>query len=406
MQLKHLSLTNYRVFARLDTDVPDRILLLVGGNAQGKTSLLEAIYFLATFTSFQAQQDRQLIRFLAQEDDLAVGRIVADVDRAGKMGRMEIRLILEKNHNGNGRFRKEILVDGVKKSIQEALGVFTAVIFLPQMTRIIEDGPDERRRFLNLVISQAHPAYAANLSEYAQVVSQRNALLKQINERNGDVLQLDFWDEMLAQRGAVLIRARIQAIQALEEFATRIHHQLTGTREILRLEYQPAFDPLTSSSGDQYRLPMQASQSRSEFSETEIQSGFMKQLRLLRNEEIARGITTIGPHRDEMRVLANGIDLGVYGSRGQIRTAILSLKMAEVNWLQAQTGDWPVLLLDEIMAELDGNRRADLMNYIQQFEQVFLSTTDLDAFSKDFVGSNTVWQVKEGILGVPENSIP
>lgn len=315
MHLKHLSLTNYRVFSRLDLDVPDRILLLVGGNAQGKTSLLEAIFFLAAFTSFQVQQDRQLISFLVQQDDLAVSRIVADIDRDGKQRRIEVRLILEKNHNGNARFRKEILIDGVKKNIQDALGSFTAVIFLPQMTRIIEGGPEERRRFLNLVSSQAVTGFAAGLSEYAQVVSQRNALLKQINERSGDLGQLDFWDDLLSQRGAAIIRSRISAIKALETLATRIHHQLTGASEVLRLDYQPSFDPLSSSS-DQYRLPLESSASRDSFSEEEIRQRFSQQLKRLRTEEIARGVTTIGPHRDEMRIIANGIDLGDYGSRG------------------------------------------------------------------------------------------
>jgi DNA replication and repair protein RecF len=403
MYLKHLSLTNYRAFARLDLDVPKGTLLIVGGNAQGKTSLLESVFFLATFTSFQASQDRQLISFLAQDESLAVCRIVADIERGGNSTRIEARLILEKNQNGNARFRKEILVDGVKKSIQEALGYFTAVIFLPQMTRIIEDGPEERRKFLNLVLSQAVPGYAATLSEYAQVVSQRNALLKLIHERSTDLQQLDFWDEMLAERGAVLIHARRHAIKAIEGFATRIHHQLTNTREILRLEYQPAYNPFVQS-GDQYRLPMQAEAEQSDISQDEIQSGFVKQLRAIRSDEIARGVTTIGPHRDEMRVLSNGVDLGVYGSRGQIRTALLSLKMAEVNWLYEKTGQWPVLLLDEIMAELDAQRRTDLMSYIQQFEQVFVSTTDLDTFSTEFVTGNTVWRVQQGIIRLPENT--
>jgi len=401
MHLTHLSLTNYRAFTRLDMEIPRRLLVLVGGNAQGKTSILEAIYFLATFTSFQAQHERQLVNYFTADESLAVGRIVAEIERGGRQHRIEVRLILEKNFNGQARFRKEVLLDGAKKPIQDALGVFNAVIFLPQMTRIIEDGPEERRRFLNLFIAQAQPGYGGLLSEYAQVVTQRNALLKQISERNSDTAQLDYWDELLVQRGSGIIAARIQAVCELEKYSTSIHNQLTHTSEVLRLEYLPSFDPLIKP-GCQFHLPMDSQSARLALSKGEIQNGFMEQLHTVRGEEIARGVTTLGPHRDELRVLANGIDLGVYGSRGQIRTALLSLKLGEVSWLQHKTGQLPVLLLDEIMAELDQQRRTDLMNYIQEYEQVFLSTTDLDLFSQEFIEKNRVWEVRNGIVRVSD----
>ena len=151
MHLTHLSLTDYRAFTRLDMDVPRRVLVLVGANAQGKTSVLEAIYYLATFNSFHTHTDRQLINFLACEHMPSVGRIVAHFQRGDRLQRLEVRLILESSSNG-GRFRREILLDGVKRNATEVLGTFTAVIFLPQMTRIIEGEPDERRRYLNLAL--------------------------------------------------------------------------------------------------------------------------------------------------------------------------------------------------------------------------------------------------------------
>src|SRR5512138_5306 len=155
MYLTRLSLTNFRAFARLDMDVPRRTLLLVGDNAQGKTTILEAIYYLATYTSFHAQNDRQLINFVAGREPLAVGRLVAEYRRADRQHQMEVRLIQESSGtNGSTRLRKEILLDGVKRSVHEAIGSFTSVIFLPQMTRIIEGGPDERRRYLNLALAQ------------------------------------------------------------------------------------------------------------------------------------------------------------------------------------------------------------------------------------------------------------
>lgn len=398
MYLTHLSLTNFRAFTRLDMDVPRRLLLLEGDNAQGKTSLLEAVYYLATFTSFQAQNDRQLINFEASGEPLAVTRTVADYQRNGSSHRIETRVILDASGTNGSRLRKEILIDGVKRPVHEALGNFNAVIFLPHMTRIIEDGPEERRRYLNLALSQAVPGYALALSEYNQALSQRNALLKQLAERSGgDADQLSYWDELLAQRGAGLIYARIQAIEELEQQAARIHRRLTHSSEILRMVYQPAYDPLPKQEG-QYALPIQTPAYRTGISRDQIQQGFMKKLMASRAEEIARGVTTIGPHRDEVRFLANGIDLGDFGSRGQVRTALLALKLAEVGWLKERTGQWPVLLLDEILAELDMQRRADLQEYLRECEQVLMTTTDLKLFSPEFVGASTVWKIQAGCV--------
>jgi DNA replication and repair protein RecF len=401
MYLKHISLTNYRAFSRLDMELPRRILLLVGDNAQGKTSFMEAIYYLATFTSFQAQYDRQLISFMVNQEDLAVARIVADYERGDRMHRMEVRLIQENNHAGNGRFRKEILLDGVKKTAYEAIGHFNAVIFMPQMTRIIEGSPDDRRRYLNLFISQASPQYATQLSEYNQILSQRNALLKQLAERRSDTEQLVYWDELLVSRGAELILARIQAINEIEQLAVRIHNRLTNSKEILRLVYCPSYDPYPQPEG-QFALPMQTQVTRQGISLQQIQKGFARSLETLHDEEIFRGVTTIGPHRDELRFLGNGIDLGDFGSRGQIRTTLLSLKLAEVEWLKEKTSFWPVLLLDEMMAELDQQRRLDLMDYLEECEQVILTTTDLDLFSNQFVQKNSTWYLKAGMVSTEQ----
>jgi DNA replication and repair protein RecF len=395
MHLTHLSLTDYRAFTRLDMDVPRRVLVLVGANAQGKTSVLEAIYYLATFNSFHTHTDRQLINFLACDRNPAVARIVASFQRGERLHRMEVRLIIENGMNGGGRFRREILLDGVKRSANEALGVFNAVIFLPQMTRIIDGEPDERRRYLNLALAQAVPGYALALSEYEKALSQRNALLRQLAENAGDPGQLRTWDELLAERGAVIIQARIGAVQEMERLAARLHHRLTHSQEILRVIYQPAFDPLPQPSG-QFALPIQTSVQRGGLSKEQIRLGFLQRLETLRGEEIQRGVTTIGPHRDELRFLSNGVDLGDFGSRGQVRTALMSLKLAEMSWLKERTGHWPVLLLDEILAELDVQRRADLLETLGDCEQAVLTTTDLGLFAGEFVTNTTIRRVKEG----------
>lgn len=395
MYLTHLSLTNFRLFSRLDMDVPRRILLLVGANAQGKTSILEAVYYLATFTSFHAQTDRQLINFLAGDENLAVGRIVASFQKEERLRRMEIRLILENSSNGGSRMRKEVLLDGVKVPANQAIGQFNAVLFLPQMTRIIEGGPDERRRYLNLAIAQTNPGYTQALSEYNQAITQRNALLKQLGERGGDASQLGFWDELITSRGAVIIHARIQAVDEIETLMKRVHESLTGGKEVIRLLYQPSFDPITRPQG-QFTLPMESTVDRSGFSVAQIQQGFMEKLQQCRGEEIARGVTTLGPHRDEIRIQSNGIDLGDFGSRGQIRTAILSMKLAEVDWLKCRTGQWPVLLLDETLAELDTDRRNYLLHYLDHAEQVLLTTTDFSMFPQAFAEKCDRWQVSQG----------
>ncbi len=396
MYLKHLSLTNFRSFARLDIDIPQRVVLLTGANAQGKTSVLEAIYFLAAFTSFQTHVDRQIVNFHeAKKNTLAVTRLVAEYQRGKSKHRLEARLILEPTGVNGQRLRKEILLDGVKKPVNEIIGHFNAVVFVPQMSQIIEGAPDDRRRYLNLALAQSTPAYARVLSEYNQALTQRNALLKMLGERGGNSDQLEVWDDALTRLGAQLILWRIEAVQQIERLASRVHHELTHGSEILRLAYEPAFDPLPKPNG-QFGLKLDTVIDRSHFQLDEIQSGFRERLKELRSEEIARGVTTIGPHRDELRFLANNIDLGDYGSRGQIRTTLLALKLAEVNWMKDRTGEWPVILLDEVMAELDVQRRADLLKYVGESEQVLFTTTDLNLFTPDFVEKADVWKVESG----------
>jgi DNA replication and repair protein RecF len=396
MRLTHLSLTNFRNFTRLDMDVPGGTVMLVGDNAQGKTSLLEAIYFLATLTSFHASSDKQLINFIEARQNLAVGRIVAYFSRGVENHRLEVRIIQESNgQNGGTHLRKEVLMDGVKRKSGEAIGQFNAVLFLPQMMGVMEGGPEERRRYLNLALAQVISHYQEALAEYNKALLQRNALLKQLYERKGDSSQLDYWDDQIATYGAQLIHARIRSVQELEKLATRTHRELTHANEVLRLSYLPAYDPLPQTPG-QFALPLDAAVDRAGFSQEQIRKGFLECLQKLRLEEIARGITTIGPHRDELRFLANGIDLGTYGSRGQARSAILALKIAEVAWMHTKSGHWPVLLLDEVLAELDIQRRFDLLERLNQSEQVLLSTTDLDLFAPEFVQKATVWRVAGG----------
>jgi len=397
MYLKHLSLTNFRSLTRLDLELPRRVVLLVGQNAQGKTSVLEAAYFLAAFTSFQTHVDRQIVNFHEAKNPLAVTRLVAEYQRGKTKHRLEARLILEPTGVTGQRLRKEVLLDGVKKHVSDIMGHFNAVIFVPQMSQIIEGGPDERRRYLNLALAQAVPVYARILSDYNQALTQRNALLKALYERSGDSNQIQVWDETLARLGSQIILWRIQAVQEIERFASRIHHELTRGSEVLRLAYEPAFDPLPKPEM-QLGLKLDTPIDRSSLDLEEIQKGFLARLKQIRSEEISRGVTTIGPHRDDLRFIINKADVSDYGSRGQLRTTLLALKLAEVEWMHERTGEWPVILLDEVMAELDVHRRADLLNYVGKGEQVLFTTTDTKLFTPQFVDQSEIWDVRGGVV--------
>jgi len=397
LHLKHLSLTNFRSLTRLDSELPRRAVVLAGSNAQGKTSVLEAIYFLAAFTSFQTNVDRQIVNFHEAKNPLAVARLVADYQRGRTKHRLEVRLILEASGATGQRLRKEILLDGVKRNANDVIGHFNAVIFVPQMSQIIEGGPDERRRYLNLALAQAIPSYARALGEYSQALTQRNALLKALNELGGNRDQLEVWDEALVKFGAQIILWRIQAVQEIERLASRVHHELTRGTEILRLAYEPAYDPLPKPNG-QLGLKIDTAIDRSALDLKTIQDGFLAQLRQVRGEEIARGVTTLGPHRDDLRFIINKADVSDYGSRGQIRTTLLALKLAEVEWMKERTGEYPVILLDEVMAELDTHRRADLLKYVSQDQQVLFTTTDLSLFSQEFSEHAEVWDVRGGVV--------
>ncbi|TFH34743.1 MAG: DNA replication/repair protein RecF [Anaerolineales bacterium] len=394
MLLNHLSLTNFRNFTRLEIDIPNGSTILVGANAQGKTSLLEAIYYLTGASATHATSDRQLINFLAQKQPQAFARLVAEVEAHNRIQRIEIRLTLE-DQDGDRRPRKEILVNGLRRRMRELAGTFNAVIFLPQDMEIVEGSPGNRRHYLDSSLIQADPSYAATLSDYGKVLSQRNALLKSLHERRNSDQQLDFWDEQLCELGATLIRARALALHELERIAAPIQENLTRDKEDLHLRYQPSYDPLSAPEG-QMDLPIQSPLDRTTVSREEIRKGMLASLQAKREEERARGLTLIGPHRDDFGLLSKGIDLRLYGSRGQNRTAMLALKLAEIDWLSERTGEMPILLLDEVLAELDIERREDLLQRVQPARQAVLTAADLSMFSETFQQKAAVWQVNAG----------
>jgi len=395
MFIRHLSLTNFRLYARFESDLPRGPLILVGANAQGKTSLLAALYYLATAQSPYAASDRQLIHFLTQREAQPFARIVAEAVSRAETRRIEIRLIQEAGESGESRLRKEILVNGLKRRVSDLAGTVNVVLFLPQDLAIMEGSPSDRRRYLDVALSQLDPAYNSALGEYGKVLPQRNALLKLLAEGQDGAGQLDFWDEKLCDHGALIIAARIAALAELEALASPIHRDLTRGTDGLRLAYLPSFDPAAAPEG-QLGLPLEVPVHRVGISAEEIRAGLQQKLQATRANEIARGMTLSGPHRDEIRFIAGGIDLGTYGSRGQARTAVLALKLAEMEWMKAKTGEWPILLLDEVLAELDPSRRRDLLTRLSGAEQCLMTTTDLNFFPPEFTTNATVWEVKAG----------
>ena len=405
MLLQHLSLTNVRNFIRLETEVLSGATLIVGANAQGKTSLLEAVYYLARASSPHAQSDRQLINFLALREAAPFARLVAEFRRADRPQRVEIRLVIEPgNSSTEPRLHREVLLNGVRRRVSDLAGGLHAVLFLPQDLRVLEGPPSERRQHLDSSLAQADAAYAESLSEYGKVLAQRNALLKQLGDQGNQTSQLSFWDEELAEHGATLIRGRALALAEHDRLAAPIHHDLTRGRETLHLEYLPSYDPLPPAA--QLGLPIQTAPDRTVVSRQAIRDGLLHALEEQRSEDLARGSTSLGPHRDDFRFTSNGIDLRSYGSRGQNRTAMLALKLAEVEWLHQRTSEWPVLLLDEVLAELDGERRQDLLRRVTDLPQAMVTTADVEMFDEEFCRRATVWEVAAGVLRSWQPSAP
>jgi DNA replication and repair protein RecF len=399
MYLRHLSLTNFRTYARLELDLPAQAILLYGDNAQGKTSLLEAIYVLATGRSSHTTSDRQLINWLAAEDTLQPNaRLIADVTRADRSLHIEMVLMLEPANTEDGwRFKKQIKVNGAVVRGADLIGQIAVVMFLPDDVDIVGGGPANRRRYLDAALSQVDAEYASALDLYTDVLARRNATLKQLAEVGGDADQLIYWDEQLTAAGALITLRRQSAIAELEALADRLHRELTHERHTLHLRYQPSFLPdqpiaPVYQRGLNLDLPTRSPEATLE----QARISFLKQLAARHDDEIARGTTLVGPHRDEVRFIADEIDLGTFGSRGQQRTAILGLKLAEVQWMRSKINDWPILLLDEVMAELDAGRRGYLLQQINGAHQSILTSTELEMFTTEFRSRAKILRVARG----------
>jgi len=324
-------------------DLPAGPILLRGDNAHGKTNLLESIYFLSTTRSMHARADQQLINWLTlKQEALPFTRVEATVQTRLETFQLAITVVRE-----GESMRKEIRLNGAKKRAMDVIGKLTTVMFLPEDIELVTGAPAVRRRYLDSVLCQVNPAYCQALSRYNKVLAQRNALLKELDKRNGNADQLVYWDEQLAHDGATLITQRHNAVLELDTVARKRHRELSGGQEGLRLHYAPSFDFFQQAQPN-YQLPLVmedlAAYTAAAPPAKDVRATFLARLQETHNEEINRGVTLTGPHRDDLHFLVDGIDMTLYGSRGQQRTAALSTKLAEIALMQQITGEIPVLL--------------------------------------------------------------
>jgi len=389
MHIHHLSLTNFRNYTRLELELSPQVILLHGDNAQGKTNLLEAVYYLATSRSPQAGSDRELINWIAdQEEMVPYARLAAEVTRGDRTHQVEI--VLQKEPvagaaNGErARLRKQIRVNKVKRRALDLVGQINVVLFMPQDIALVDGSPSVRRRYLDVALCQVDAEYCRSLSRYNRVLASRNALLRQ--DRRVDPDELAYWDEQLVNLGAIVMLRRRDAVTRLEQWAASRHQQLSGAAERLRLVYQPTL--ALDINDDAQRL----------------QTAYRAELTRRRRQEFERRATLVGPHRDDVDILTNEIDLKKFGSRGQKRTAVLAIKLAELDWMRERTGgETPILLMDEMLAELDVARRRFLLEQVVSsgVQQVIITTSDLAMFEDSFLSEVRLLEITGGRVLAP-----
>jgi DNA replication and repair protein RecF len=401
MHIHRLSLTNFRNYGRLELELPLGATLLHGANAQGKTNLLEAIYYLATTRSPQAEQDAHLINWEAgsSDDPVIVGRVVADLVTREGARQLEVRLIKEQ-HQRQVTFRREALVDRRKVRLMDLLGILRVVLFLPQDIQLVTGPPAARRRYLDVTLCQTDTVYCRTLSAYNKVLEQRNALLRRLAEASNGRDLLPIYTEKLIKLGSQIFSRRAAFIADLAREAQRIHfEELTAGQETIRLSYLPRLEHNGASSNNDAAITAAATTAGWLQDQNKIQNvagRFAAALAAVEEVDLARSVTTLGPHRDDWRFWVNGRDLGSYGSRGQQRSAVLALKMAEINWMAGESGETPILLLDEVVAELDERRRALLLDSVKRASQAVLTATDPSMFTDSFLQNATTMLVNEG----------
>ncbi len=408
MLLERLTLDHYRNYTRLEARFGEGVIVLQGANAQGKTNLLEAIYLLATTRSARTRTDADLITWGPPDpfSPTAFARIAAHVTR--DRGPVDVEILIQDVSGASGAdralaagrgsasgsggrkvavpigagqsARKRFKVNGVPRRAGEVLGQVNAVLFAPADVAIVDGSPSARRRYLDVILCQTHPSYYRALQSYNKVLVQRNSLLRGIRDRVQPPETLAFWDGKLVEYGATVVVQRAEALAYLADAAATQYERVTGGRERLEVAY------LSS-------IPLEGAAATMGVRET-----FETELAAQRAREIGAGVSLAGPHRDDIGLAVGGVDVTQFGSRGQQRSVALALKLAELAYIRRETGEWPILLLDDATSELDAPRRAAVLELTREIPQVFLTTAEPDYLAGLMSRAPQVWQVEDGAL--------
>lgn len=404
MYLSRLHLEHFRNYRELDLCFNAPVTLVQGRNGQGKTNLLEAVYYLATSKSRHARTEREAVDRAAAAEPIPYARIRGEVVRRGESTTLEILFTLR----GDGlNYTKQIRVNGAPKRSMDLIGHLRAVLFLPEDLTLIAGSPSERRRYVDIALCQIDRSYCQTLSRYQKVVTQRNSLLKQLQEReqaesHSTAAQLSFWDDQLIELGTQVLARRHTYLAQLAPIARRIQAELSQEQEQLALLYLPSFNSGLYSDADYRRLREGEEIGAVEIVGLEVEAAtigrrFRERLESRRGVELKAGSSLYGPHRDELVFLVNGWNLRTYGSRGQQRTGALALKLAELQAMAEATGEKPVLLLDDVMSELDAQRRAALLKALADVRQGIVTTTNWAQFSREFQQGAQLLQIEAGV---------
>jgi DNA replication and repair protein RecF len=363
--IQGIELKNFRNYSILDVEFSRNMNIIYGFNGQGKTNILEAIYLCASGRSHRTSKDIEMIKF--NEDNYLV-----KIDVKKDADSSVIEIIYEKNR------KKRIRINEIPaKKIGDLMGRLNAVMFSPEDLMIIKEGPSERRRFLDITISQLKPAYFYDLQQYYRVLFQRNNLLKELQEKRNLIDTLDIWNENLAKVGSRIIKRRYDFIERLSSYAHKNHLILTNGLEELNIKYNST-------------IKINGIKSREE-----IEKAFIYTIELLQNREIQKGMTLCGPQRDDYEIFLDGKNIKLYGSQGQQRTAILSVKLSEIDIMKEETDEYPVLLLDDVLSELDAKRQEYLFNNLQKI-QAFITCTDKNFFESKLKSNYSYYYVNNG----------
>lgn len=404
MYCEHLSLIGFRNFARLELDLPIGLTILLGDNAQGKSNLLEALYVTATTKSFRASGDKDLIDWRASENGLPFAKVTARVRRQNRALEVEI-LIKEDNVAGSGpgntaatATSKRIRLNGVPKRALDVIGQVNVVMFSPQDIELVLGPPMIRRRYLDITMSQVDSRYCRSLALYNRVLLQRNHLLRLIREGQASTDQLEFWDKEMIEAGAYVVLRRLEMIEAIDGLARDFHRRLTENKESLRVGYRASLDPGEAAPG-QRTLADRLGGASSEASRlTAIQRIYAQQVSEAQSREVVYGATLIGPHRDDLLFTVNEREVASLGSRGQQRTVALSMKLAEADFIRGVAGSYPIVLLDDVMSELDRNRRHQVLEMVRPSQQVLITATDEHVFEPEALAQAHVLRVRQGVI--------